>query len=157
MRLPRPGRRKTLHEELLERGARTDADTEDPESQGTTPPADEPGHTRAFPAGLALALLAASIGVHVAPAWLQVLLAVPVLGYGIVSAIRSRKEKPRPRTSIARSLFLVWLAVSVAISVLVAVSGYYGRDEFLILAVVWTILGVLWLADRWLHPGARPG
>jgi hypothetical protein len=156
MHLRWPGRRRTLHEQLLEQGARDVTDAAEPPAADTTP-APEPRRGRAVSAGVALAVVAVSLVVHLAPSWLQALVAAPVVAYSLVTAVRSRKTRPRPRMRLARVLFLVALAVSVAVTVLVAISGYYGRGELVLLAVAWAIVGVLWLSDRWLHPGPTPG
>lgn len=57
-----------------------------------------------------------------------------------------RPSRP-PRFRATRLLFLVWLAISVAVLVLVAIGGFYPED-LVLLAVVGTILVVLWGIDR---------
>jgi hypothetical protein len=58
--------------------------------------------------------------------------------------------------SPVRGIFLVWLAISVASVVLVSLDSFSGENA-LLLAIVWGILLVLWLADRGLArlQGAR--
>lgn len=47
-----------------------------------------------------------------------------------------------------RAVVLVWLAISVAMVVLVSLDNLFRWDNLLLLAVVWAILAVVWLADR---------
>ena len=147
--------RKTLHEELLEKGARGSAETDESRSTSEMPDGEQ-GRGGMLPGVVALVVLVVSVLVHFAPVWwVQALLAIIGLGYAAASAARSRKTGVRARIRLIRGLFLVWLAVSVASTVLVALGGFY-REDLVLLAVVWTILAVLWLVDRVLRPSATP-
>jgi hypothetical protein len=139
-------RRKTLNEELLEQGAREAAHLAEA-LEAEEPAAPRAGQGRALVTTLALFL--ASMLVHFAPVPLPVkgLLALLFIAYFAFTA-RSRLRRPRrARIGVTRALLLIWLAVSVAVSVLVALGGFY-REDLVLLAVVWTILGVVWMIDR---------
>jgi hypothetical protein len=134
--------RKTLLEELREQGAR-----EIPQSEGaSTGEGSAPPRTgRALI--IMLAVLAASVLVHFAPLWVQALLTIPFLAYVSFRARSMPRPTGRTRIGLTRALFLIWLAVSIAASVLVAIGGFY-REDLVLLAVVWTILAGLWAIDR---------
>ena len=136
--------RKTLHEELSEQGARGPFPAEGA-SEDKQPASPQTVSGRALI--ITLVVFIASILVHFAPLWVQALLAIPFFAYfAFVARSRTRPTR-RVRIGLLRLLFLVWLAVSVAVSVLVALGGFY-REDLVLLGVVWAILATLWLLDR---------
>jgi hypothetical protein len=76
------------------------------------------------------------------------------LALALATLVLNRRYLPRAgrgiggRSSLLRMLFLLWLAVAVAVTVLVAISGFYRLEELILLTVVWGILAGLWLAER---------
>jgi hypothetical protein len=139
-------RRKSLHEELLEQGPHESRELQPPDNEA--PKSSEPVPVRAVV--VAIALLLASVLAHFAPLPLF-LDAVAAIVFFVYFARFTRHRLPRPsrppRFRATRLLFLVWLAISVAVLVLVAIGGFYPED-LVLLAVVGTILVVLWGIDR---------
>jgi uncharacterized membrane protein len=75
---------------------------------------------------------------------------IPLALFGLAFSFSRFVRRPRRRRSTnspLRVFFLLWLAVSVAVGVLVALAGFQ-RSDLVLLAVVWTILAALWVADR---------
>ena len=79
-----------------------------------------------------------------------ILLSLVGLALGVTRLLR----RTGSLRSMLRSFLLVWLAVSVALGVLVAIGGFY-REDLLLLAGVLAVLAVLWAVDRWLHASRR--
>lgn len=133
---------QTEGERLLAQGPR-----EPPEPLAAEQRSNETGRRKALIASaVVFALLAALHLVAHLSSWAALVLALVTL------ALNRRFFPPLGRgrggrSSLLRALFLLWLAVSIALTVLVVISGFY-REDLILLAIVWGILAALWLADR---------
>lgn len=92
-----------------------------------------------------LGLLVAWHLISFLPWWVALALVFIAGGLTISGFLRSARGKRRP--SPFRGLFLLWLAVSIAATVLVGIGGFQHDDRILLL-VVWAILAAVWLLDR---------
>jgi hypothetical protein len=89
--------------------------------------------------------------------WVAVAVWLAYFSYGTWSFVRHGGPRAARRGYAAgggvtgsplRLVVLIWLAISVAMVVLVSLDNFFRWDNLLLLAVVWAILAVLWLADR---------
>jgi hypothetical protein len=104
----------------------------------------------------ALFLLGLKWIVEFLPAWIQIVAGVLVVAHLLSIFLRSTKRRS-VRAKGLRALFLAWLALSVVITILVAVGGFQNDDRAL-LGIVWPILALIWMGYRLRRavPRARP-
>lgn len=135
---------RSENERLLAEGPRTA-----PEPQHQAPLPSDPDEQRKRPpwwrAAAGLGLLVAWHLISFLPWWVALALVFIAGGLTISGFLRSARGKRRP--SPFRGLFLLWLAVSIAATVLVGIGGFQHDDRILLL-VVWAILAAVWLLDR---------
>jgi hypothetical protein len=94
-------------------------------------------------------------GVRFLPAWVGVIVGIIVLAHFVSIFVRSTKGRSANRGKGLRTLLLVWLAICVLATVLVALGGLQMEDRAL-LGVMWPLLGVIWVAYRLRRGGASP-
>jgi hypothetical protein len=86
--------------------------------------------------------------------WLA--LALTILGVGLsVSRTLRRSGGRLSLASPVRGVFLVWLAICVAMVVLVSLD-MFSLENIVILSIVWGMLVVLWVVDRGVARLVRP-
>ena len=139
-------RPRTENERLLGEGAR---DSSEPlkTSEGQRTP--RPWRSL-VPLGLGVSLVLVVWLIPPLAPYAGILLPLLGLALGVTRLLR----RTGALRSMLRGFLLVWLAVSVAVGVLVAIGGFY-REDLLLLAVVLAVLAVLWAGDRWLHASRR--
>ena len=139
-------RPRTLNEELLAEGPR-EADREAVAAR------TERRETRArlvrlaLGIAVALALLSLKWIAELLPSWIQIVVGAIVVAHLLAIFLRSTRRRSVRAARGLRVVFLVWLAVCVAVTVLVAVGGFQPDDRAL-LGLVWPILGLIWIAYR---------
>lgn len=136
---------RSENERLLAQGPR-----QAPEPQHRPPLPSDPDDERRnrrpwWRAAVGLGLLVAWHLISFLPWWAALLVVFIAAGLTISGFLRSARGKRRP--SPFRGLFLLWLAVSIAATVLVGLGGFQHDDRILLL-VVWAILAAVWLLDR---------
>jgi uncharacterized membrane protein len=140
---------RTINEELLAQTAR-EAETEERSDE-----------TRVRLRRLAVYVLAGLVfvglkeGVRLLPAWVGIVVGILVVAHFVSVFVRSTRGGPAERGRGLRTLFLVWLAICVVVTVLVALGGFQMEDRAL-LGFVWPMLGVIWVAYRLRRGGAAP-
>jgi hypothetical protein len=140
---------RTINEELLAQTAR-DAEVEE------EPPKADGRFLRLVVYALgALLIVGLKEGVRFLPAWVGVTVGIIVVGHFFSIFVRSTRGGSPDRGRSLRALFLVWLAICVVATVLVALGGFQMEDRAL-LGVAWPILGVIWVAYRLRRRGASP-
>jgi hypothetical protein len=139
-------RPRTLNEELLAEGPRDiDADA--------APLGAELHRARAWLMRLALliaaalALLSLKWAVEFLPPWAQIVVGVLAVAHLLSIFLRSTRRRSPGAAKGLRVVFLGWLAVCVAVTVLVAISGFQ-EDDLALLGLVWPILALIWIAYR---------
>jgi hypothetical protein len=85
--------------------------------------------------------------VEVLPPWIQIVVGTLVVAHLLAIFLRSTRRRSVGAAKGLRVVFLVWLAVCVAVTVLVAIGGFQPDDRAL-LGLVWPILGLIWIAYR---------
>jgi Flp pilus assembly protein TadB len=85
--------------------------------------------------------------VEVLPAWAQVVAGILVCAHLVSIFLRSTRRTSPDAAPPLRALLLVWLAICVAATALVAIGGFQMEDRAL-LGVVWPILGLIWVVYR---------
>jgi hypothetical protein len=137
---------RTLKEELLAEGPR-EAEREDAATF------EERRATRARVVHLAvwfgvfILLLALKFGVEFLPAWVGLIVGVLVVAHFVSIFVRSTRRSSADAGKGFRTLSLLWLAICVAATVLIAIGGFQPDDRAL-LGVMWPILGLIWVAYR---------
>ena len=82
--------------------------------------------------------------------WGPIVLGFVTLAAGVTRFVVRADEPRGERETIVRGFFLVWLAACVSLSVLFAVAGLTGpvyEEDIVLLAVCWSVLVLIWLAD----------
>lgn len=145
---------RTLNEELLAEGSR--------EAEPEAPAAREDRHqaqARLFRLALwvagALVVLGLKWIVEFLPAWAEILAGVLVVSHLLSIFLRSTSNRSFGAAKRLRALFLVWLAICVAATVLVAIGGFQ-QDDRALLGVVWPILALIWIGYRLRSAAASP-
>jgi hypothetical protein len=137
---------RTLNEELLAEGPR-EADPEAAAARGERHEA-QARLMRLAPWIIgALVFLSLKWFVEFLPPWLQIVAGTLVVAHYLSIFLRSTKRRSVGAAKGLRGVFLVWLAVCVAVTVLVAIGGFQPDDRVL-LGVVWPILGLIWIGYR---------
>jgi hypothetical protein len=137
---------RTLNSELLAEGPR--------EADAEAAAAREDRHqaqARIIPLALwiagALLLLSLSWIVEFLPPWAQIVAGALVVAHFVSIFLRSTKRRSAGAAKGLRTVFFVWLAVCIAVTVLVAIGGFQPEDRAM-LGVVWPILALIWIAYR---------
>ena len=145
-RLSWPRTPRTLNEELLAEGPR-EADPEAAEARGERREAQ----ARLMPLSLwivgALVLLSLKWMVEFLPPWAQIVAGTLVVAHFFSIFLRSTRRRSVGAAKGLRVVFLLWLAVCVAVTVLVAIGGFQPEDRAL-LGLAWPILGLIWIGYR---------
>jgi hypothetical protein len=145
-----PWRRKprTINEELMTQ------DSREPEEQVPRP---------RWPARLRRWILAAAVilAIELArflPSWVGLVVGALVVAYYLGVFLRSTRNRRPGAARISRTILLLWFAVCIATTVLVAI-GVFQRDDRALLGVVWPVLGLIWVFYRLraARVTARPG
>jgi hypothetical protein len=135
----------TLNEELLAEGPR------EAEPEIRAPEERPDAQARLLRLGLwiagALFLLGLKWMVEFLPGWAQVLAGILVVAHLLSLFLRSTRRRSADAAKGLRALFLVWFAVCLAVTVLIAIGGFQQGDRPL-LGVVWPILALIWIAYR---------
>jgi hypothetical protein len=83
-----------------------------------------------------LVLVGLKEGVRFLPPWIGIVVGIVVVAHFVSIVVRSTRSGSADRGTGLRSLFLLWLAVCVVATVLVALGGFQMEDRAL-LGVVW--------------------
>jgi hypothetical protein len=92
-------------------------------------------------------------GVRFLPTWVGIIVGIIVVAHFVSIFVRSTSGGTPDRERGLHTLFLVWLAICVVVTVLVALGGFQTEDRAL-LGFVWPMLGVIWVAYRLRRGGA---
>ena len=95
----------------------------------------------------ALLLLSLKWIVEFLPPWAQIVAGILVMAHFLSIFLRSTRRRSVGAAKGLRAVILVWLAVCVAVTVLVAIAGFQ-QDDLALLGVVWPILALIWIAYR---------
>jgi hypothetical protein len=138
----RPG---TLNEELLAEGPRES----EPEATVGEELHQAPGWRMRFALVIAatLLLLGLKLTLEFLPSWAQIAAGVLVVAHLLSSFVRSTRRRSFGAAKGLRVVFLVWLAVCVWATVMVAIGGFQ-QDDRALLGFVWPILALIWIAYR---------
>lgn len=141
---------RTINEELREAIAQ-DAQPEKAERRQAE------SRLRRFGIGLvgALAVVLAKLGVAHFPTFIGLVVGAFVVAHYFSVFGRSTRRKAPAGGRILRAFLLIWLAVCVVATALVALGGFQLEDRA-ILGIVWPMLGVIWVAYRLRRRGASP-
>jgi hypothetical protein len=92
------------------------------------------------------------------PSWVGLVVGALVVAHYIGVFLRSTRNRRPGAARISRTILLLWFAVCIATTVLVAVGGFQ-RDDRALLGVVWPVLGLIWVFYRLraARLTARPG
>jgi hypothetical protein len=137
---------RTLTEELLEEGPR-EADAEAAAARGERHEAQSRLMRLALWIIGVLALLSLKWIVEFLPPWIQIVAGTLVVAHFLSIFLRSTRRRSVGAAKGLRVVFLVWLAVCVVVTILVAIGGFQPDDQAL-LGLVWPILGLIWIAYR---------
>jgi hypothetical protein len=143
-----PRKPRTINEELLAQGSR------EPEEQA--PRQLRPVRFRRWI--LAATVILAIELARFLPSWVGLVVGALVVAHFVGVFLRSTRNHRPGAARISRTILLVWFAVCVATTVLVAVGGFQ-RDDRALLGVVWPVLGLIWVLYRLraARLTARPG
>ena len=94
-------------------------------------------------------------GIRFLPAWVGVIVGIIFVAHFVSIFVRSTRGRSADRGKGLRTVFLVWLAISVVATVLVGLGGFQMEDRAL-LGVMWPLLGMIWVAYRLRRRGASP-
>jgi cbb3-type cytochrome oxidase subunit 3 len=143
------GKPRTINEELLAQTAREAEVERDWEEAG--------GRLRRLAVYVLVGLLFVGLkeGVRFLPTWVGVIVGIIVVAHFVSIFVRSTSGGTPDRGRGLRTFFLVWLAICVVVTVLVALGGFQMEDRAL-LGFVWPLLGVIWVAYRLRRRGASP-
>jgi hypothetical protein len=95
----------------------------------------------------ALVLLSLTWMVEFLPPWAQIVAGTLVVAHFFSIFLRSTRRRSVGAAKGLRVVFLLWLAVCVAVTVLVAIGGFQPEDRAL-LGLAWPILGLIWIGYR---------
>ena len=137
---------RTLNEELLAEGPR-DGDPDAAAGREDRHQAKVRLMLLALWIAGALVLLSLKWIVEFLPPWAQIVAGVLVVAHFLSIFVRSTRRRSVAAATGLRAVFLVWLAVCVAVTVLVAIGGFQPEDRAL-LGLAWPILGLTWIGYR---------
>jgi hypothetical protein len=89
------------------------------------------------------------------PAWVGIVVGILIVAHFVSIFVRSTRGGSADRGKGLRMLFLLWLAICVVATVLIALGGFQMKDRA-ILGFLWPMLGVIWVASRLRRRGASP-
>jgi hypothetical protein len=142
---------RTINEELQAQGARESARENDDRQEAKK----RLGRLAAYVVA-GVVLIGLKEGVRFLPPWVGIVVGIVVVAHFVAIFVRSTRSGSADGGKGLRSLFLLWLAICVVATVLVALGGFQIEDRAL-LGVVWPILGLVWVAYRLRRTGASPG
>ena len=137
---------RTLNEELLAEGPR-DRDPDAAAGREDRHQAKARLMLLALWIAGALLLLGLKWIVEFLPPWAQIVAGVLVVAHFLSIFVRSTRRRSVGGAKGLRAVFLVWFAVCVAVTVLVAIAGFQ-QEDLALLGVVWPILALIWIAYR---------
>ena len=139
---------RTINEELLAQDAR------EPEEQVSRQ--RRPARFRRWI--LAAAVILAIELARFLPSWVGLVVGALVVTHYVGVFLRSTRNRRPGAARISRTILLLWFAVCIATTVLVAISGFE-KDDRALLGVVWPVLGLIWVFYRLraARLTARPG
>lgn len=137
---------RTLNEELLAEGPR-ESDPTAAAARGERHEAQARLMRLALWIAGSLLLLSLKWIVEFLPPWAQIVAGILVVAHFLSIFLRSTRRRSVGAAKGLRAVFLVWLAVCVAVTVLVAIGGFQ-QDDRALLGVVWPILALIWIAYR---------
>jgi hypothetical protein len=145
---------RTVNEELLAEGWR------EAEPEAAAAPADrQQAQARLILLALWVAgaffLLGLKWVVEFLPAWAQFVVGVLVVAHFLLIFMRSTRNRSSGAANGLRALFLIWLAICIAATALIAIGGFQ-QDDRALLGVLWPILGLIWIAYRLRRAAASP-
>jgi hypothetical protein len=133
---------RTLNEELLAEGPRV-----------AESPLERP-HERsrlihvAVCAATALVIVGLKLGVAHLPAWIGLALGTVFVGHYVSIFVGSTKKREGATAGKGlRAFLLLWLAICVVATVLIALGGFQPDDRAL-LGFIWPMLGLIWVVYR---------
>ena len=136
--------RRTLNEELLAEGPRE----ADPEASAAHEEERHEAPPRLMRPALwivgALVLLSLHWIGKFLPPWVQIIAGTLVVAHYFSMFTRSTRRRSVGAAKGLRIVLLVWLAVCVVVTVLVAI----GDSDRALLGLVWPILGLIWIGYR---------
>jgi hypothetical protein len=139
---------RTINEELLAQHSRE---------------AEDPGPRQRRPAKLRRWILVAAVVLAIElarflPSWVGLIVGALVVGHYLRVFLRSTRQRRPSAARIARVILLIWFAICVATTLLVAVGGFE-KDDRALLGIVWPVLGLIWVFYRLraARLRARPG
>jgi ABC-type xylose transport system permease subunit len=81
------------------------------------------------------------------PSWAQIVVGALVVAHLVAIFLRSTRRRSSDGGKSVRAVFVLWLAICVAATVLVAIGGFQ-QDDRALLGVVWPILALMWIGYR---------
>jgi hypothetical protein len=104
-----------------------------------------------------LVLIGLKEGVRLLPPWVGIIVGVVVVAHFVSIFVRSTRSGSADRGRALRTLFVLWLAICLVATALVALGGFQ-MEERALLGVIWPVLGLIWVAYRLRRGGApSPG
>jgi hypothetical protein len=95
----------------------------------------------------ALLLLGLKWIVEFLPSWAQIVVGALVVGHLVAFFLGSTRRRSSDAGKGVRAVFVLWLAICVAATVLVAIGGFQ-QDDRALLGLIWPILALIWIGYR---------